>query len=115
MAQCGPVYLYCLGCRSDLSTTPRGRRDIGVNSLATPEPRNCILMLFEDGIGCQKPEVDKQIISSSHSLWEVQQKHHSRLGIVITLILSVQNVGVHAYFSIMNAIKCRTLTTVILL
>ena len=32
------AYLYCLGCRSDLSTTLKGRRDIGVNSLATPEP-----------------------------------------------------------------------------
>ena len=52
MAQCGPVYLYCLGCEIDLSTTPRGRRDISVNSLATPEPRNCILMLLEDRIGC---------------------------------------------------------------
>ena len=30
-------------------------------------------MLLEDGIGCQKPEVDKQNISSSHSLLEVQQ------------------------------------------
>ena len=30
-------------------------------------------MLLEDGIGCQKPEVDKQNISSSHSLWEVQE------------------------------------------
>ena len=34
----GTTYLYCLGCGSDLSTTLRGRRDIGVNSLATPEP-----------------------------------------------------------------------------
>ena len=79
MVQCGPVYLYCLGCGSDLSTTPRGRRGIGVNSLGTPEPRNRILMLLEDGIGCQKPEVDKQNISSSHSLWEVQQNDHSNL------------------------------------
>ena len=38
MAQHGPAYLYCLGCESNLSTTPRGRRDIGVNSLATTEP-----------------------------------------------------------------------------
>ena len=76
MAQRGPVYLYCLGCGSDLSTTPRGRRDIGENSLTTPEPRNRILILWNR---MSKPEVDKQNISSSLSLWEVQQKHHSRL------------------------------------
>ena len=34
----GAMYFYCLDCGSDLSTAPRERRDIGVNSLATPEP-----------------------------------------------------------------------------
>ena len=27
----GGTYFYCLGCGSDLSTTPRGRRNIGVH------------------------------------------------------------------------------------
>ena len=43
MAQRG---LYCLGCGNDLSITPRDRRDIGVNSPATPEPRSRILTLW---------------------------------------------------------------------
>ena len=39
MAQRGLLCLYCLGCGSDLSITPIGRRDIGVNSLASPAHR----------------------------------------------------------------------------
>ena len=45
MAQRG---LYCLGCGNDLSITPKDRRDIGVSSPATPEPRNRILTLWTE-------------------------------------------------------------------
>ena len=57
--------VYCLGCGNDLKEIPTERRNLGSDSLATPEPRERVLSswtsLLNQELQCQGTTIESYI------------------------------------------------------